>query len=270
MYPKRTIPGFYFLVTFPAGLLDRRLLSYELALVIELAFTLMGAVAHMKFPGSTVFAEGHLFGLVMGPPLCAALLGVPSFRIWHILSLNIPEFIKPLPDRVLTLVAGIVHFLQHFKYFLVALWTADLIFRAHPVRGHAQGDELIDPAFHVQVTLAPRYIMNVGIFFLIVHFLRVIHQLYQHFKIIPKLLRERVPTTIALHIGYSAHFKLQQHEGGVLLQQQTYFCLYIGKVLRRVGRKELAIYFVAVFVDTGLQTDKCYIKFPASGHNNPI
>lgn len=75
-------------------ILDRRLLSYQLALVVQLAFALMCAVTYMQFTCSAVFAEGYFFSLVVSPSFCTALLRVPAFRIWHINDfLNIPEFI---------------------------------------------------------------------------------------------------------------------------------------------------------------------------------
>jgi hypothetical protein len=47
----------------------------------------MRAMANVHFPRSAVFAQRHLLSLVMRPSFGAALLGMSSFRIWHISSI---------------------------------------------------------------------------------------------------------------------------------------------------------------------------------------
>jgi hypothetical protein len=46
----------------------------------------MRAMANMYFTRGTVFAQRQLLSLIMRPSLGAALLGMSSFRIWHITS----------------------------------------------------------------------------------------------------------------------------------------------------------------------------------------
>lgn len=64
--------------------LDRRFLCYQLAFIVELSLALMRAMAYMKFTCSGVFAQGDLLCFVVSSPFSTALLGVPSFGIWHI------------------------------------------------------------------------------------------------------------------------------------------------------------------------------------------
>jgi hypothetical protein len=47
----------------------------------------MGAMANMHFTRSAVFTQRHLLSFVVRPSLGAALLGMSSFRIWHITSI---------------------------------------------------------------------------------------------------------------------------------------------------------------------------------------
>ena len=46
----------------------------------------MGAMANMYFTRSAVLAQRNLLRLIMRPSLGASLLGMSSFRIWHISS----------------------------------------------------------------------------------------------------------------------------------------------------------------------------------------
>jgi len=47
----------------------------------------MSAMAYVHFTGGAVFAQRYFFSLIMRSSLCAALLGMSSFRIWHIASI---------------------------------------------------------------------------------------------------------------------------------------------------------------------------------------
>ena len=47
----------------------------------------MRAVANMHFTGRAVFTQRYLLSLIVRPSLGAALLGMSSFRIWHIKSI---------------------------------------------------------------------------------------------------------------------------------------------------------------------------------------
>jgi hypothetical protein len=63
----------------------------------------MGAMANMYFTRSAVLAQRNLLRLVMRPSLGASLLGMSSFRIWHITSnFKIINFIniRPVADLI--------------------------------------------------------------------------------------------------------------------------------------------------------------------------
>ena len=47
----------------------------------------MCAMANVHFTGSAVLAQRDLLSFVVRPSFCAALLGMSSFRIWHISSI---------------------------------------------------------------------------------------------------------------------------------------------------------------------------------------
>jgi hypothetical protein len=57
------------------------------SLVEQFAFAYVCAMANVHFTGGAVLAQRDLLSLVMRPSLCATLLGMSSFRIWHITSI---------------------------------------------------------------------------------------------------------------------------------------------------------------------------------------
>jgi hypothetical protein len=57
------------------------------SLVEQFPFAYVCAMANVHFTGGAVLAQRDLLSLVMRPSLCAALLGMSSFRIWHITSI---------------------------------------------------------------------------------------------------------------------------------------------------------------------------------------
>ena len=153
----------------------------------------MGAMANMNFTGGAVFAQGHFLRLVMRSSLSSALLGMTSFRIWHITSvlyINLTvaeafEFFETLPQRIAGLAFLPVELFQHFEHFPVTMRPTHLFGLAHPLHGDAEIDELIDPVGQVQVTFSLGYIVYVGVFFLLVHDIGVFHQLDQDVELIP-------------------------------------------------------------------------------------
>src|SRR3954468_21906038 len=99
-------------------------------------------------------------------------------------------------------------------------------------------------------------VVNIRIFFLIIHFLWLIHHFYHNIKFIPKSNGEWIPTTITGSICSSVYIKLQQHEAILFIQCQLYMGMYIGKILLTVRYKELIIYLVLKLVNARLQTHK--------------
>jgi hypothetical protein len=76
-------------------LLDRGGFSNYLALIVQFAFADMRAMANMYLAGCAVLTQRHFLSLIMCPSFGTALLGMSSFRIWHItLFINIQNTIS--------------------------------------------------------------------------------------------------------------------------------------------------------------------------------
>jgi hypothetical protein len=68
-------------------LLDGSGFSDNFTFVEQLAFADVSAMAYMDLTGGAVFAQSYFFSFIMRPSFGTALLGMSSFRIWHILIL---------------------------------------------------------------------------------------------------------------------------------------------------------------------------------------
>jgi hypothetical protein len=55
--------------------------------VEQFAFAYVCAMAYVHFTGGAVFAQRYFLSLIVCPSLGTALLGMSSFRIWHIASI---------------------------------------------------------------------------------------------------------------------------------------------------------------------------------------
>jgi hypothetical protein len=87
---------------FTDDLFDRGNFRNYFALVKQFAFAGVRAMADMYFTRRAVFAQRHLLSLVMRPSFGAALLGMSSFRIWHIISnFKIINFVSIRPGPIL-------------------------------------------------------------------------------------------------------------------------------------------------------------------------
>jgi hypothetical protein len=68
-------------------LLDRSGFGDYFSFVEQFAFAYVCAMANVHFTGRTVLAQRDFLSFVMRSSLCAALLGMSSFRIWHLSSI---------------------------------------------------------------------------------------------------------------------------------------------------------------------------------------
>src|SRR4029079_8381530 len=65
--------------------LYRRFFSYNFSFIVKFTFTNMSTMAYMCFASSTVCCQSSRSSLIVCPALCASLLTMSAFRIWHIM-----------------------------------------------------------------------------------------------------------------------------------------------------------------------------------------
>jgi hypothetical protein len=66
----------------------------------------------------------------------------------------------------------------------------------------------------------------------------------------------------------STNLELKKHKTVLLIERQLYMGLAVGKILLLEGLKELVSDLVVKMVNTGLQSYKCNVIFPAMTHGS--
>jgi len=89
---------------------ERSFLSYQFALIKQLAFANVSTVTWMDLAGGSIGAQCYFTGFIMRAALGTALLTVASFWIWHIneyykcsimILFKVFETFQSFPDRVI-------------------------------------------------------------------------------------------------------------------------------------------------------------------------
>src|SRR5687768_6945010 len=75
-------------------------------------------------------------------------------------------------------------------------------------------------------------IINIRIFFLVIHYFRLFHHLYGNYKFLEQLQRKIIITPVADNFQAATYLKLQyQKAAGAFIQYQFYMCLAVFKIL---------------------------------------